>query len=53
MIDVPISFSAAVLLGLGRVGVGVALLGEVTRQFGLAVSAAVGDAGVVAVGVFV
>ena len=51
--NIPITLSAAVLLRLGRIGVGVACLGEVARQLGVALGAAVGDAGVVAVGVLV
>ena len=51
--NIPITLSAAVFLRLGRIGVGVACLGEVARQLGVALGAAVGDAGVVAVGVLV
>ena len=51
--NIPITLSAAVFLRLGRIGVGVALLGEVARQLGVALCAAVGDGGVVAVGVLV
>jgi hypothetical protein len=47
--NVPVALSAAVLLGLGGISVGVALLGEVTRQLRLALSTAVGNASVVTV----
>lgn len=45
----PIALSATALLGLGRVGVLMSLLGEVARKPRLTLSGAVGNAGVVTV----
>ena len=48
-VDVPVSSTATVLLGLLRVGVDVALLGEVAGEMLFGARGAVGEAGVVAV----
>lgn len=48
-IDLPIALPTAILLGLGRISVGMARLGKVTRKPRLTLSAAIGNAGVVTV----
>ena len=53
MLDLPIALAAAALLGLGRVSVGMAGLAKILGKAGFALSSAIGNAGVVAVGVLV